>query len=77
MDFNEFLEHFSEQFYNVPREAFHPDTKFRDFEEWDSLSSLSLVAMIYEEYGIRITGGDIRVVSTIKELFDLVSSHKD
>lgn len=74
MDFNKFLEHFAEQFDDTPKEVFQAETNFRKLDEWDSLSALSVIAMIDEEYDIQITGADIRGISTIKELFDLVSA---
>lgn len=74
MDINKFIAHFAEQFDDTSMDAFQADTKFREIEEWDSLSALSVIAMIDEEYEIQITGADIRSISTIKELFDLVSA---
>lgn len=74
MDINTFIAHFAEQFDDTPMDAIVPELKFRELEEWDSLSALSVIAMIDEEYGIQITGADLRSVSTIQELFNLVSS---
>ncbi len=74
MDINKFIAHFAEQFDDTPMDDFQADTKFRDLEEWDSLSALSVIAMIDEEYEIQITGADLRGVATIKELFDIVAS---
>lgn len=76
MDINKFIAHFAEQFDDTSMDAFQADTKFREIEEWDSLSALSVMAMIDEEYEIQITGADLRSVSTIKELCDLVASKK-
>lgn len=74
MDINKFVEFFAEQFDDTPKEAFMADLNFRELDEWDSLSALSVIAMIDEEYSIQITGADLRGVSTIKELFELVSA---
>lgn len=73
MNINKFLENFAEQFDDTPKEAFKPETQFRDLDEWDSLSALSVIAMIDEEYNIVISGSDLRNVSTIQDLFDLLS----
>jgi acyl carrier protein len=43
-----------------------------DFEEWDSLSVLSVIAMIGRNYGVHLTARDIRQVSTAQDLRDLV-----
>ena len=50
------------------------DTKFKDLEDWDSLVALSVIAMADDEYEVTLTGDDIRSVSTVKELYDLVQT---
>lgn len=50
------------------------DTKFKDLDDWDSLVALSVIAMADDEYEVTLTGDDIRSVSTVKELYDLVQS---
>lgn len=49
-------------------------TIFRDLDEWDSLTALSLIAMVDDEYSIKLTGDDIKSSVTIKDLFEKVSS---
>lgn len=44
------------------------NTKFRDLENWDSLSFLSVLAMIDEEYDVIIEGNDFRKLITIEDL---------
>lgn len=44
--------------------------EFREFEEWDSLASLSVVAMIDEEYDVVIPTADFNNIKTIGELTD-------
>lgn len=43
-------------------------TRFRDLENWDSLSFLSILAMIDEEYDVIIEGNDFRNLITINDL---------
>lgn len=74
MEFKKFLELFAEQFDNKPIEALQAKTKFRDLPEWGSLTALSIISMVDEELEKRITGADIRSVSTIEELYTLVQS---
>lgn len=74
MDINNFIRFFSEQFDETPSELFNPDAIFKDFEEWNSLTALSVIAMVDEEFDKRITGADLRSSSTIEELFLLVQS---
>jgi acyl carrier protein len=46
---------------------------FKDYPEWNSLANLSLVAMIDEEFGVVIDNAKFKEVSTIEELWKLVS----
>jgi acyl carrier protein len=74
MEINQFIKVFSEQFDETPLELFQPGTTFKDLEEWNSLTALSVIAMIDEEYEKRMTGADLRGCTTIEDLFTLVKS---
>lgn len=74
MDLKEFIEHFAEQFEDTEVSVFQPDTNFKELEEWSSLMALSVIAMVDEEYDIRIKGDDIRSSETKEDLFNLVKS---
>jgi acyl carrier protein len=47
-----------------------------DFEEWDSLSVLSAIAMIGADYGVNLTAADLRGVATAQGLRDLVAGRR-
>lgn len=53
---------------------FTSETKFKELEEWSSLTALSVIAMIDEEYDIAIKGDDMRAANTVGDLFNIVSS---
>jgi len=74
MEIKDFVEKFAEQFDETPAEQFAADTKFRELDEWSSLSALSIIAMIDDEYDVTIKGDDIRNSETIEDLFNLVKS---
>jgi len=74
MELNEFVKLFAEQFEDTPADQFEPETSFRELDEWDSLTALSVIAMVDEEFEKQITGADIRSVNTIEELYNLVGS---
>lgn len=65
----EFLNNFKEILDEEPNVEITLDTKFRDLDEWDSLTALSLIAMADEEYGVTITGDEIKEMSTLNEIF--------
>ncbi len=72
MELKRFIELFAEQFDETPSDQFTPTTNFKDLEEWDSLTALSVIAMVDEELEIRITGADIRSSNSIEDLFNLI-----
>lgn len=64
----DFLKNFSEQFDETPADKFTLDTKFKDLEEWNSMIALSIIAMVDEVYGKKLTGTEIKNAETIAEL---------
>ncbi len=74
MEIKEFIEKFAEIFDDTDVATLTPETKFRDLEEWSSLSALGVIAMVDEEFGVELSGNQLRQVSTIQELFDIVTS---
>ena len=74
MSLNEFIKKFAEEFDETPMSDFTADTKYRQLDEWSSLSGLSIISMIDEEFDKQITGADLRSVLTIEELYNLVKS---
>lgn len=65
----EFLNNFKEILDEEPNVEITLDTKFRDLDEWDSLTALSLIAMADEEYGATITGDEIKEMTTLNDIF--------
>jgi len=74
MDINQFVENFANQFDETDASELTPDTKFKEIKEWSSLTALSIIAMIDEEYDVKVKGDDIRNSSTINDLFEAVNS---
>ena len=74
MDINKFIENFAAQFDETDISEFSAETLFRDIEEWSSLTALSIIAMMDEEYDITIKGDDIRNSNTINDLYNIVNS---
>jgi acyl carrier protein len=46
--------------------------QFREYEEWDSLVYLSIIAMLDDEYDIIIETGEFKKILTVQELMDEV-----
>lgn len=76
MDITTFVQDFAEQFEDTDASEFSADTIFKDLNEWSSLSALLIIAMVDENYDVRIKGEDIRNSSTIQDLFDIIKDRK-
>lgn len=76
MKIETFIENFVSQFDETPSTEFKATTRFRDFEEWDSMLALSIMAMIDLNYQVKLPPNEMKLANTIQELFDLVQSKK-
>ena len=59
MNIQDFVENFSAQFDDTDASVFTADTRFKELDEWSSLTALSIIAMIDDEYDVIIKGNDI------------------
>lgn len=74
MDLNQFVENFADQFDETDANEVKAETVFKELEEWSSLMALSIIAMVDEEYEVKIKGDDIRNSHTVKDLYEIVKS---
>lgn len=49
------------------------NTVFRNLDEWDSLTVLSLLAMVSDEYDKAISRDELRNAKTVEDLFNIIS----
>jgi len=54
----------------------NPDDKFREYEEWDSLAYLSVIARIDEDFGFVIPREDFQKIITVNDLAGYLESHQ-
>jgi acyl carrier protein len=76
MEINEFIKKIASEFDLEDAEQLKPDTSFRSMKEWSSMHGLIIIALADSEFGITITGNDLRQIDTIQNLFDLIQSRK-
>lgn len=72
---NEFVEKFAEALEKEVPEIDGND-KFREYEEWDSLAVLSVIAMIKQNYGITIPRKEFDSLLTVDDLYNYISANK-
>ena len=74
MEIKEFIEKFAEIFDDTYTSILTPETKFRELNEWSSLSALGVIALADEEFDVELSGKDLRSVNTIQELYTLINN---
>lgn len=72
MNIQEFIDNFAAQLDDTDPEAITAETKFKELDDWSSLTALSIIAMIDDEYNIIVKGNDIINSVTIQDLFNVV-----
>jgi acyl carrier protein len=72
MEITTFLNHFADILDDTDAALITAGTIFRDLEEWDSLTALSLIAMSDEEYSVKLTGEDIKNAVTVADIFEKI-----
>ncbi len=49
-----------------------PETELTSIEEYDSMSKLSLIVMMDDEFGKKLTGEQIRQFETVQDILDFM-----
>lgn len=57
-------------------EAVKPEDVLREFENWDSLTALSILATLDASYGINLSTAELREIKTVAELAATVTSRR-
>jgi len=70
---DKFIEHFREALDAEEGKEIKLEDKFRDYDEWDSLRFLSVIAMIDSEYDIIIETDDFKKIETVGGLIEEIN----
>lgn len=54
--------------------ALQPGDELQSFPQWDSLSVLSVIAMVDASYGVNLRAADLQQACTVGDLWTLVQS---
>ena len=72
------MEEFFENFYGIledtEKNEINKNTDYKSLDEWDSMTSLMLIAMVDEKYGKQIIGQDIKECLTLENLYARIQS---
>lgn len=73
MEIKKFLDHFAGIFDEVQLNTLTESTKFRDLDEWDSMHAISLMAMVDENYKVKLSPSEIKDAETIGDIYNSVN----
>jgi acyl carrier protein len=72
------MEEFIENFYGIledtEKSEINQNTDYKSLDEWDSMTTLMLIAMVDEKYGKQIIGNDIKECLTLENLYARIQS---
>lgn len=74
MELKDFIDNFAAQMEETDPAEIKATTVFRDLDEWSSLSALSILAMVDEEYDVTLKGDDMKAAQTVEDLYNIVKS---
>lgn len=57
-----------EDIMDLDPDTLKPDARLEEIEEWDSLSALSFVVLLGDEFNRKITGKEIRAFETVQDM---------
>ena len=75
MKAEDFILKFESIFDDVIPGSLDLSVKFKELEEWNSLMALALIAMVDDEYGLSLSGENIRNSTTLNDLYLLLMSN--
>ena len=55
MNLEEFIKAFAEEFDETPADIFKADTKYRQLKEWSSLTALSIISMVDDQFDKKLS----------------------
>lgn len=61
-----------EEIMELDEGALAPEMRLDEIEEWDSLSALSFVVLLGDEFGRKISGQEIRAFKTVQDILDVM-----
>ena len=53
-----------------------PSLQYKDIDEWDSLTALTLLTCVEDNYSVDLDEDDLDATDTVKELYVLIQNKK-
>lgn len=63
-----------EDVFEMDSEIMNLEDTFKDYDSWDSLTLLALIATIHDEFDVSLSNNDIEELNTIKDILDKINN---
>lgn len=73
---NEILRLF-EEIYETDKGSLEAEDVFRDFDEWDSLTYLTIISRIDDEYDVIVPREEFEHLKSIRNVAEYIEKHRD
>ena len=61
-----------EEIMDVEEGTINPEMELESISEWDSLSALSFVVFMGDEFGKKVSGAQVRAFKTVQDILDMM-----
>ena len=75
METTKFIELFAEAL-DIDATTLSVDTEFRTLGAWDSMTYLSVIAMMDDEYNVQIENAEFKTLKTIGDIIKYIENHQ-
>lgn len=73
-DINELISKIETEFETLEPGTLRPESSFRELKEWSSMHALILIALVDTEYNVTLNGNDLRSITTVNDLHQMIES---
>jgi acyl carrier protein len=74
MEPTKFIENLKKQYIDTEDFKLNMSSEFRQIGSYDSLTGMTIIVMIKDEYNVDITDSEYKAQKTIKDLYELIHS---
>lgn len=71
-----FINNFANQLVDQDLSGLTATTIFRELDDWDSLTAMAVIAMIDDEYNVKIDDAEFKKLQTIGDLYNFIKSNQ-
>jgi len=61
-----------EETFDIDEGTLSPEMTLDDIDEYDSMTKLSLIVMIDEEFGKKLSGSEIKELKTVRDIMNIM-----